>query len=136
MNKATRRILNSVKVLLGIASLVATPSIGCQSGDSMDETQHKVRLTEIEMQPLVNTIRTVRLIKSVGEEVPDNWPASIDEVDPERLTDDDRRDAWGNKYRVSVSADQIEIRSAGPNGDFNDSDDIVLAEPTKLSDGE
>jgi len=106
---------------------------GFQSEDDEQKTQHKVKLTEIEIDSYINKVRVERLIKSASPEgCPDRWPNSIDDLDPKNMTEDGRRDAWDNKYRIRVFPEQIEVRSAGPNGTFNDSDDIVRSGPIVL----
>ena len=115
-------------VCVAIVALVTLS--GCGSGESEVDTQRKIELTKIGMPTVINVVRTERLIRLAGfEQIPDNWPTSLDQLDTEDLAEDSRIDAWGNKLRITVGATETELRSAGPNGTFGDSDDIVLTEP-------
>jgi len=61
-------------------------------------------------------------------------PAALREVIPERIAPRTRRDmardGWGRKVRYSRSQDDFEVRSAGPDGRFGTTDDLIATRST------
>lgn len=52
-------------------------------------------------------------------------PGSVQDFEPFRSTPGLRKDSWGNDFRYRADAGEYDLRSAGPDGEFDTADDIT-----------
>jgi hypothetical protein len=56
-----------------------------------------------------------------------SYPEALEELPPDVTADLEFRDGWGNRFLYRrLRVDKYNIISAGPDGEFGNSDDIVL----------
>lgn len=123
VSRASRGGFTLVELLLVVAILgvLATVAIMNTSGLMGDAQAKATRssVAAIEEAARVYEIRTGK------------FPESIDALlqpmgdRPALLDDKARNDAWGNPFQVRRNGNFVEIRSAGPDGQMNSSDDIT-----------
>jgi hypothetical protein len=98
-------------VLLGVAIAV----VAC--GGARTVTEKRM----LEWGPILN------MYMGTNVEGGNSYPEALDEMPPEITGELERRDGWGNQilYR-RLRIDKYNLISAGPDGEFGTSDDIVV----------
>ena len=75
----------------------------------------------VEWGPIIN------MYMGTNFEAGNAYPESLDEIPPELTGDLKRHDGWGNQFLYRrLRVDKYNIISSGPDGEFGNSDDIVL----------
>jgi hypothetical protein len=98
-------------VLLGVAIAV----VAC--GGARTVTEKRM----LEWGPILN------MYMGTNVEGGNSYPEALDEMPPEITGELERRDGWGNQilYR-RLRIDKYTLISAGPDGEFGTSDDVVV----------
>jgi hypothetical protein len=98
-------------VLLGVAIAV----VAC--GGARTVTEKRM----LEWGPILN------MYMGTNVEGGNSYPEALDEMPPEITGELERRDGWGNQilYR-RLRIDKYNLISAGPDGEFGTSDDVVV----------
>ena len=94
---------------------IAVVTIGCGGATMVTEKRM------LEWGPILN------LYMGTNMEGGNSYPENLDELPPDFAGDLKRSDGWGNPllYRL-LRIDKYNLISAGPDGEFGNTDDIVL----------
>lgn len=100
---------------LGVMLVVAIAVVACGGGQAVTEKRM------LEWGPILN------MYMGTNVDGGNSYPESLDEMPPEITAELERRDGWGNRFLYRrLRIDKYNLISAGPDGEFGNSDDIVV----------
>jgi len=110
--------------------LIQEVRIGNRNWEEVDRLEKAVNQLRIEdtMAIMKKVMEAAQKYRSERNEFGYNldYPALIDLIYPTYISIPAREDAWNNPFTFLVTAEALQIRSAGPDGRVGSKDDLVL----------
>ena len=123
VSRAARAGFTLVELLLVVAILGVLATVAIMNTQGL--------MGDAQAKATRSSISTIESVARIYEIRTGKFPDSIDALlqpmgeRPPLLDEKARNDAWGTPFQVRRNGSSIEIRSAGPDGQMNTSDDIT-----------
>ncbi len=118
---------DEVQIDLDLVALSAAPF--AERVESIERTRERISEIGARLGGVAQTARSLEFLKDRAERAHKDrgaWPVDFEALAGDAPGLKDTRDAWDRAPRYAVTGEQIDLRSAGPNGTFDDHDDVTL----------
>lgn len=113
-----RMTLRIARFSLIAAALLAL--VGCVNPIEEGAERARANETRTKAAQLLSAVSEIRIIS------PEDEPSIVELEDAGYLATSQTHDAWGNGFRLEYAGEQVEVVSAGRDGQLGTRDDIVV----------